>query len=145
MELRDESYAEEAIKFFMSDESKHIFISGGMTEETLLAELRDGWKFILIGDNHITSYKEINSIAEIHTYTRKCVDRRDALKMLQSIDEYFKGTSIKKLVTYVPTQFGMTKNFLTKRFDFCDIGVCTTLSVDGKEADFHMLIKEISR
>jgi hypothetical protein len=143
MEIRDESYAEEAIKFFMDDECKHIFTSQGMTEKELLCELKDGWKYILIGDNHITSYKEIDSIAEVHTYTRKCVDRRDALKMLESVLDYFKDNGTKILVTYVPIEYCITKNFLKKRLGFIDLGTRTVL-IDGVGADINMLIKEIS-
>jgi hypothetical protein len=132
---------DKVIDFFFSEESKHLFNYDGMTEERLGSILLDGWEYIEF-PGHMTAYKEVEpGVAEVHTYTT-LEYRAHALTYLQAVTG---ALSIKYdyLVTFVPSLFQGTINFLTKRLGFVNLGVSATSVIDDKPTDIYQLIRRL--
>ena len=119
MEIRGVDFVEEAVEFFSNEECEHFFFYGEMTKEILSDILKDGWYFLTEGDYHVTAFKiGENDSVEAHTYTKKCIKRREVVTILKNVIQTFEMSGIKQIFTYVPDVFLQTENFLVKRLGF---------------------------
>ncbi|WPH64823.1 hypothetical protein [Vibrio phage vB_VpaP_SJSY21] len=129
----------EAFKMFI--ERPDMFTYDGFEESGLLDELREYSFFIQ--EDHITAFKAIDyGIAEVHTYTRACVNPRTALRMLNK-DVEMLSLQFHTLITYVPDNFRGTINFLEKRLGFTNFGECATREYSGKTIKVNLLKRTI--
>jgi hypothetical protein len=132
---------DKVISFFFSEESKHLFNYDGMTEDRLGSILLDGWNYIEF-PGHMTAYKEVEpGVAEVHTYTT-LEHRVNALVYLQTVAGIL-SFKYEYLVTFVPSTFQRTINFLTKRLGFVNLGVSATSVINDKPTDIYQLIRRL--
>ena len=118
-------------------EAPEMFLYDGFREQDLLDELI-GWNFF-IQEDHITAFKPLDyGVAEVHTYTRACVNIRTALEMLLK-DVEMLDMQFDTLVTFVPDRFRGTINFLTKRLGFINHGECAIRYYDGEPVKVNLL------
>ena len=145
MNIKDSEDVEEVLDFFLSDESKHLFLKDDLSRDQLRDRLVcEGWEYCCIGDYHITAYLLCpDGYTEAHTYTNKSIPRDEAIGVMLSVGDYLKSSGHTCLVTYVPELYKSTANFLIKRTGFIDEGVCATANIKGETYKINRLIRRL--
>lgn len=124
------------IPSFFLTEHPDWFLSDDLSE-TGLRKTTQHWS-CFYDENHMTAFHPVDyRVAEVHTYTREHA-RKYALCYLREVVRLL-NMQFDCLITYVPVKHKGTINFLTKRLNFVDYGVCTTRNYGGEEVNVHLL------